>query len=67
MRKRKRMVLVNLKAGHTFRGIMWSWGWFSDQLIMKQAFLLKPGGEAVPMDGELVLFKNDVDFIQVLR
>ncbi len=67
MIKRKRLVLVNMKAGHTFRGIMWRWGWLSDQVILKQASILKPGGEAVPMDGELVLFKNDVDFIQVLR
>jgi hypothetical protein len=56
-----------MKAGHTFRGIMWSWGFLQDQVVLKQAAILKPGGEAVPMDGEVVLFKRDVDFIQVLR
>ncbi|HBF40820.1 MAG TPA: hypothetical protein DDW19_03310 [Anaerolineaceae bacterium] len=67
MIRRRRGVVVNMKAGHTFRGIMWSWGFLQDQVVLKQAAILKPGGEAVPMDGEVVLFKRDVDFIQVLR
>jgi hypothetical protein len=34
---------------------------------MRQVEMLKPGGEAVHMDGELVVFREDVDFIQVLK
>lgn len=34
---------------------------------MRQVELLKPGGEAVRMDGELVVFREEVDFIQVLK
>lgn len=65
--KRKRLVMVNMKTGRAFRGIVWSWGILSETMVLKKAEVIRAGGEVVNMDGELILFKRDVDFVQVLR
>lgn len=65
MRLVKRKVILNLKNDRSFRGILWERRF--GVLVLRQAELLKPGGQAVKMDGELVVFKSDVDFIQVVN
>lgn len=60
---RKRKVIVNLKTDRSFRGILWRC-WFG-VLVIRQAEMLAPKGETVHMDGELVIFKDDIEFIQV--
>lgn len=61
----KHLVIVNTKTDKTFRGILWKrrFGY----LILRQAELLKSGNEAVAMDGEVFIYRTDVDFVQVLR
>lgn len=61
----KRKVILNTKKERAFRGILWKCA--LRYVVMRQVEMLKPGGEAVHMDGELVVFREDVDFIQVLK
>jgi small nuclear ribonucleoprotein (snRNP)-like protein len=64
MRLMKKKVIINTKSNKAFRGILWR-RWFG-LIILKQVEMLWPGGEVKRMDGEVILFKSDVDFIQVL-
>ena len=65
MRLFLKTVIVNTKNGKAFRGVIWS-SWFG-LIVLKNAEMLRPGGEAVPVDGEVVIYKQDVDFIQVIN
>lgn len=60
----KRRVVVNTRTDRAFRGVLWrkAWGY----LVLRNAELVKAGGETVPMDGEVVIEAANVDFIQVL-
>ena len=59
-----RRVIVNTKTGKAFRGVLWRkrWGY----LVLRDAQMLKPRGETVPIDGEVVIERQNVDFMQVL-
>jgi len=59
-----RQVIVNTKSDRTFRGVLWRrrWGY----LVLRNAEMLKTRGEAVVMDGEVVIAASNVDFIQVV-
>lgn len=56
-------VLVNLKSQTTFRGILWEqrgvW------LVLKHAELLKDRQAPIPVDGDVLIDRRDVEFIQV--
>ncbi len=60
----KRRVIVNLKTERAFRGVLWRrrWGY----LVLRQAEMLRPGGETTPVDGEVLIERANVDFVQVL-
>jgi hypothetical protein len=59
-----RTVIVNLKSGTAFRGVVWRQrGPF---MVIKNAELLKDKAGGAPLDGEVLVQKVDVDFIQVL-
>ena len=59
-------VIVNLRSGTAFRGVVWQRrdGW----LILRQAYLIQdrdqPAGRDV--DGEVLVRVGDIDFIQVV-
>ena len=59
----KRQVLVNTKTDRAFRGVLWrkAWGY----LVLRNAEMLAEG-KTVPMDGEVVIERANVDFIQVV-
>lgn len=59
-----RRVIANLKDGTRFRGVLWQRraGW----LVLRNAELLPPGNKAIAVDGEVLVFKSDVSFLQVL-
>jgi len=59
-----RTVVVNTKSGRAFRGVLWRRR--GGLLVLRNAELLKPGGETVAMDGEVVIAAENVDFMQVL-
>jgi small nuclear ribonucleoprotein (snRNP)-like protein len=58
-----RQIIVNTKTEKTFRGVLWRRR--RDYLVLRNAFLLQPQGEAAPVDGEVVIPAANVDFIQV--
>lgn len=59
----RRRVVVNLLNGQAFQGILW------DQrgplLVLRNAVMIVPGGHH-PVDGEVVVERSQVSFIQVL-
>lgn len=60
----RREVIINTKTERTFRGVLWS-RWFG-VYVLKQAQMLGKGS-AIDIDGEVVILKQDIDFIQVVR
>jgi len=61
---RKRSVIVNLKTGKSFRGILWATR--VRFIVLRKAEFLKTRSEAVPVDHELVFYRENIEFIQVL-
>jgi len=59
-----RRVVVNTKTDRAFRGVLWRKR--GGYLVLRNAEMIKAGGAAVQMDGELVIDAANVDFIQVL-
>jgi len=60
-----RLVIVNLKAEETaLRGVLWrsrgAW------LTLRNASILKTDGSAAPLDGEVVVHRSNIAFLQVL-
>jgi hypothetical protein len=61
-----RTVIVNLKDDPTaaIQGALWSQRgpWFT----LRRAAMLKAGSEPTPLDGDIVVHRDNVSFIQVL-
>lgn len=60
-------VIVNLKSGSAFRGVVF--GIQGDFMILKNADLLSDRGQKMDsraLDGELLILLSDIDFVQVL-
>ena len=61
-----RIVIVNLKGTEApaFRGVLWQRR--GGYLVLRNVELLKARGEVVPLDGEVVVFQENVSFLQIL-
>jgi small nuclear ribonucleoprotein (snRNP)-like protein len=59
-----REVLVNTKTGMTFKGALWRKR--RGYLVLRNATMLRPGGEAHAVSGEVLIDASNIDFIQVL-
>jgi len=59
-----RTVLINTKTGTTFRGILYRET--RRYLVLKQAQMLRQGKEPMMIDGEVIIFADNVDFVQVV-
>lgn len=59
-----RQVVVNTKTDRSFRGVLWRkrFGY----LVLRDAQVLKGRGDMTPVDGEVVIPAENVDFIQVV-
>jgi len=60
-----RAVIVNLKDDSgAIRGVLWAarGAW----LVLREPALLKAGAEPEPIDGDVVLHRSNVSFMQVL-
>lgn len=57
-------VIVNTKTGNAFRGVLWAK--YSDYVVLRNAEMLRENANRVPIDGEVVIERVNVDFIQVL-
>jgi hypothetical protein len=60
----RRRVVVNLLDGTAISGVLWARR--GPLLVIRGALLLEPGGEPAAMDGEAVIERSQVSFIQVL-
>ena len=58
-----RRVLVNLDDGRAFNGILYSRR--GPLLLLRQAQLIEPGNDPVEVDGEVLIERPRVSFIQV--
>lgn len=56
-------VLVNLEDGRAFAGVLYAKR--GPLLVLREARLIEPGTEAVPVDGEVLIERPKVAFIQV--
>jgi len=61
---KKHKVIVNTKNDKSFRGILYKKN--PNYLVLTKSELLLGVGETTPIDGELFIYKSDVDFIQVV-
>ena len=61
-----RKVIVNLKGTEApaFRGVLWQRR--GGYLVLRNVELLKARGETTPLDGEVVIFQENVSFLQIL-
>jgi small nuclear ribonucleoprotein (snRNP)-like protein len=60
----KRRVIVNTRTDKAFRGVLWRRR--LGYLVLRNAELLKGRGETVSVTGEVVIERDNVDFIQVV-
>jgi hypothetical protein len=59
-----RRVVINLKTGRGLDGLLVRKS--GDLLFLRNATALEPGSAPAPIDGETVVQRQDVDFIQTL-
>lgn len=63
-----RRAIVSLKTGRVFRGVLWEQR--AEFLVMRQVEQLKDpevrASQVIPIDGELALPRENVEFVQVL-
>lgn len=59
-----RRVIVNLTTGTAFAGILWDQR--GDVVVLRGAALLEAGREPVPVDGDVLIERARVDYVQVL-
>lgn len=59
----RRLVIVNLKSGRAFRGILWKQA--GPLLVLRNAEMLEPNRTPVPADGEVIIERAEVEFIQI--
>lgn len=55
--------IVNLKTGRAFRGVVW--GHKGEYMVLRNAEMLEKNG-ATSVDGEVLIRRADVEFIQVI-
>lgn len=59
-----RHVVINLKTGRGVDGLLIRKS--GDLLFLRNATALEPGAQPLPLDGEAIVQRQDVDFIQTL-
>lgn len=59
----RRKVVVNATNGRTFAGVVWedTGRW----VVLRNAEMIEPRGERVPVDGEVVIDRDLIEFVQV--
>lgn len=59
----RRRVTVNLLSGRAFAGILWAQR--GPLLVLRDVTIHERGARPVPVDGEVVVERPSIDFIQV--
>jgi hypothetical protein len=60
----RRRVIVNLVSGTAFSGVLWAKR--GPLLVMRDVAHLEAARDPIPMDGEVVVERTRVEYIQVL-
>jgi hypothetical protein len=60
----RRQVIVNLTSGAAFRGILFRQA--GPLLVLRNAELLAAGEQPMPIDGEVVIERSRVEFVQIV-
>lgn len=58
-----RRVIVNLKDGGSMTGVLYRQE--GALLVLREAVFYEPGRDGVPIDGEAIIERNEVLFVQV--
>lgn len=61
--KVRRPAVVTLRTGVSFQGLVWSVD--RELMVLREAAIVTPDGPA-PADGEVVVERSQVDYVQVL-
>jgi len=59
----RKKVIVNLHSGRAFVGILWARR--GPLLVLRNVTMHEPGAAAAHVDGEVVIERDQVEFIQV--
>jgi small nuclear ribonucleoprotein (snRNP)-like protein len=59
-----RRVLVNLKTDKALRGVLFDQR--GDVLVLKDTVLLEPNADPVRIDGDVVVERANIDFVQIV-
>jgi hypothetical protein len=59
----RRQVLVQLRSGRAVTGVLWQRRGRS--VVLKSAQVLEPGSEPTVMDGDVVVDRDQVEYVQV--
>lgn len=58
-----RTLIVNLKTGTAFRGILWS---ENRELLVLRNAEMHSQGDTAPVDGDVVIERSNIDFVQAV-
>lgn len=61
--RRLRKVVATLKSGASFTGVLYEAD--SESFILREAVAVS-GSKLVPVDGEILVLRGDLDYLQVL-
>ncbi len=59
----KNKVIINMKSGNAFEGILWDQA--GSLIVLRHARLLSPQSPPVDVDGEVIIERSDIEFIQL--
>jgi len=60
----KQQVIVNTKSDKAFKGLLWQKT--SGYLVLRDVKMLRERDAPIALDGELVIYRENVDFVQVV-
>ena len=58
-------MIVSLDTGRSFEGVLYDTT--GPLLVLRNARALEPGAQAVPLDGEVVVDRSRVEFLQLTK
>ena len=59
----RRRVLVQMKSGRAFTGVQWQRR--RDLLVLRGTEMLEPGNQPQSMDGDVILDRVEIEYVQV--
>lgn len=62
--RRRDVVIVTLKSGATFRGVLYDHD--NQAIVLRSTEVVVAGSQRTPVDGELMLFVTDVAHLQLI-